>query len=316
MKTILFMLLILTLLLAACSVATPELTAAPATDAPAEAPETEEVAAPADSVTINSDELTGTTWAWMTFNDPLQEIVIDNSLSYTLTFNIDGSVAIVADCNNAMGSYTVDGSSLKIEVGPMTRAMCPPRSRSDDFVKYLDSATIFFFQDGNLYIDLMADGGTMTFATAEAMTADDGEGAIAGALWANAWQWVAFTNPVDQYQIADPENYTLTFNSDGTVNIKADCNNASGSYTADDSRLTIEVGPMTKAACPSDSHSDDFVKYLGYAAIYFYDGGHLFIDLMADGGTLEFSPSIMATSMADDSEMAVSLTSHTCARRS
>lgn len=135
-------------------------------------------------------------------------------------------------------------------------------------------------------------------------------------LTGTIWAWIGFTDPVQQFAVENPMSYTLTFQEESRVAVVADCNNASGSYTADDSRLTIEVGPMTKAACPSDSHSDDFVKYLGYAAIYFYDGGHLFIDLMADGGTLEFSPSIMATSMADDSEMAVSLTSHTCARRS
>ena len=46
----------------------------------------------------------------------------------------------------------------------MTLAACPPASRSDDFVKYLGSVAIYFFQDGNLFIDLMADGGTMQFS--------------------------------------------------------------------------------------------------------------------------------------------------------
>ena len=102
--------------------------------------------------------------------------------------------------------------------------------------------------------------------------------------------WVAFTNPVEQYSIDNPQDYTLNFNEDGTVNIKADCNNAAGTYTTDGSSLKIALGPMTLAACPAESRSDDFIKNLGFAAIYFFQDGHLFIDLFADGGTLELAP--------------------------
>jgi heat shock protein HslJ len=85
------------------------------------------------------------------------------------------------------------------------------------------------------------------------------------ALIQHPWQWVSFTSPVEQFQVETPENYVLTFNDGGTVNIKADCNNASGSYTVDDGSLTIEVGPMTMAACPPDSRSDQFAGLLGGA---------------------------------------------------
>lgn len=117
------------------------------------------------------------------------------------------------------------------------------------------------------------------------MTTTDMEG-----LTAQPWQWVAFSGPIEQFDVEEPENYTLTFQDDGTVNILADCNNAIGSYTVEGSSLTIEVGPMTLAACPSGSLSDDFVKYLGFAAIHFFEEGDLFVDLMADGGTMRFSP--------------------------
>jgi len=108
-------------------------------------------------------------------------------------------------------------------------------------------------------------------------------------LRANPWQWVAFTNPMEQSTIENPQNYVVTFNDDATVNIVADCNNANGSYVTDRSSITITVGPMTMASCPPESHSDDFVKYLGSAAIYFFENEYLFIDLFADGGTMEFA---------------------------
>ena len=113
-------------------------------------------------------------------------------------------------------------------------------------------------------------------------------------LTAHPWQWVAFTSPIEQYTIDYPQDYLLTFNSDGTVNIKTDCNSAGGTYTVDGSSLTIEVGPMTLVACSEDSRSDELIKYLEFTVDYFFQADNLFIDLYADGGTLEFAPARVA----------------------
>jgi heat shock protein HslJ len=109
-------------------------------------------------------------------------------------------------------------------------------------------------------------------------------------LIANPWQWISFTNPVEQFNVENPQNYTLTFDKDGSVKIQADCNNASGSYSVDGSSISIQIGTLTMAACPQGSHSDEFIKYLNSAAIYFSRDRRLFIDLFADGGTMEFAP--------------------------
>jgi len=228
--------------------------------------------------------LTVKSWQWVSFTDPLQQFELERPENYLLTFNQDGTVAIKADCNNAMGSYTTEAGSLKIEVGPMTLAACPPESRSDEFVANLGYAARYFFEDGFLYIDLFADGGTMAFAPAAQPEA-------AGDVTSHPWLWTSFTGPVEQFEVDAPDNYVVTFNDDGTLNIKADCNNAMGSYTADaGGSLKIEVGPMTKAACPPESRSDQFVQYLGSAARYFFEDAELYIDLFADGGTMRFAP--------------------------
>jgi heat shock protein HslJ len=109
-------------------------------------------------------------------------------------------------------------------------------------------------------------------------------------LVGQTWQWVHFTDPMQSFDVPNPDKYALSFQKDGTVNIVADCNNASGTYTVDDSNLTIELGPMTMVACPPDSLSDDYLKNLSFVRIYFFQDGHLFLDMMADGGTLEFAP--------------------------
>ncbi|MDJ0746880.1 MAG: META domain-containing protein [Xenococcaceae cyanobacterium MO_167.B27] len=94
-------------------------------------------------------------------NDELIEV--DNPSNYTIEFLPDGQVQIKADCNRARGTYTQKGSSISIKIGPTTRAMCPPESISERYLKELQSAVIFFFQDGNLYFDLKFDTGTMKF---------------------------------------------------------------------------------------------------------------------------------------------------------
>lgn len=286
------------LLISACqpvNPARPEPTSIPDTAVPTIAPTAtateaaEEQNAPGEG--FGQAALLAHPWKWVSYTGPMEKFEVEMPESYVLSFSADGQLNIKADCNNAMGDYTANESSLAITVGPMTRAACPPDSRSDQFVRLLGGAALYFFTDGNLNIDLMADGGTLTFTQAgEPGMVEDQMDTVDEALLANTWQWVGFTNPVEKYAIETPQNYLLTFNADGTVNIKADCNNAIGSYTLDGSTLSIQVGPMTMAACPTDSLSDKYVGYLGYAAIRFFQDGHLFIDLFADGGTLEFAP--------------------------
>lgn len=141
----------------------------------------------------------------------------------------------------------------------------------------------------------------------EPVTAAPAAQADAGAtdsLTAQPWQWIAFTSPVEQFEVATPERYLLTFYADATVSVVADCNNAAGSYTEDVGALTITLGPTTAAACPPDSRSDQFVRLLGGAARYFFQDGQLFIDLFADGGTMAFAPASPEL-MNDDGEGAV-----------
>lgn len=109
-------------------------------------------------------------------------------------------------------------------------------------------------------------------------------------LTAHPWQWNAVVSPVAEVEVEMPESYQVTFNEDGTVNIVADCNNASGTYTDDEGAITIAIGPMTLVACPEGSRSDQFLALLSGTASYFIVEDRLFIDLMADGGTMAFEP--------------------------
>ncbi len=114
--------------------------------------------------------------------------------------------------------------------------------------------------------------------------------AAADTLVGLTWQWVSFTTPVAQSDIAEPGRYTILFNADGTANIQADCNVVLAQYTVDGSSISIIPGPTTLAACPPDSQDQLFVQSLSNAAIYFFQDGDLYLDLTADAGTMRFQP--------------------------
>ena len=108
------------------------------------------------------------------------------------------------------------------------------------------------------------------------------------ALVGPTWQWTRFTNPQQATDVLSP-NYTIAFADDGTFSALADCNHVSGTYTADESSLSILSGPMTLMACPPGSLDSQFMAYLSQVSIYsFTDDGDLLLEMPADSGTMRF----------------------------
>ena len=136
---------------------TPAPAAAP-TKAPA--PAVAPTAAPAKGAT----QLTNTLWKWVRFIDPVEASDVPNPDKYTVVFRTDGKVEITADCNKVGGTYKAVGSRIQIQLGPSTMAACPPGSLSDQFIKNLGFATLYFMEDGYLYLEMFADSGVMKFA--------------------------------------------------------------------------------------------------------------------------------------------------------
>jgi uncharacterized lipoprotein YbaY/heat shock protein HslJ len=116
------------------------------------------------------------------------------------------------------------------------------------------------------------------------------ETAVGTELTGTVWQWVGFTDPVQgELTIDMPEQYTVEFMPEGLVAVKADCNNGSGTYIADETGgLDIAIGIVTTAACAPESLSDQFLQYLGDVVIYSFDDSGLILDLPLDSGTLTF----------------------------
>ena len=252
--------------------------------------------------------IVGVLWEWVesAYGDDTS-VTVDDPSKYTMLLNADGTANYQIDCNMGGGPYTLDGSSLTLDVATMTRVACPEGTLSDVYVRDLNAAAAYVMDGPDLIINMFADAGNMRFqmsenqpaaAEAEALPAPEGvvtptltQPASAADILNMPWQWVAFTDAVNGTQdIADPASYTVQFQSSGIVRIQADCNRGAGGYTIDGSAISINIGAMTRAQCPPDSQADSFVRYLDGAAIWFVDGDNLYIDLFADSGTMKFAP--------------------------
>lgn len=108
---------------------------------------------------------------------------------------------------------------------------------------------------------------------------------ITGTTW--TWQQTRYNNDTNAVP-TDPSRYTLAFNTDGTINIRADCNRGGGTYSIQDQQITIEVTHTTRAMCPPDALDQDFIKDLNAAKIYFFKDANLYLDLQYDTGTMVF----------------------------
>lgn len=100
------------------------------------------------------------------------------------------------------------------------------------------------------------------------------------------WQWseLAESNPASQSVVPDPANYTVTFQDDGSLVVKADCNNGTGSYTraVDSDSLSIELGAMTAAFCGEASLDNQFMQLLSTVNAYTLSNGRLSLFTSAD----------------------------------
>jgi hypothetical protein len=89
--------------------------------------------------------------------------------------------------------------------------------------------------------------------------------------------------------VTEPMSYTLSLLPDGSLSARADCNRAGGRYTLGAGRsITIEIGSVTKVACPEGSLSQEYLDKLESAEVYQVSGGQLELELQDGEGQMIF----------------------------
>jgi heat shock protein HslJ len=78
------------------------------------------------------------------------------------------------------------------------------------------------------------------------------------------WQWNSVTNQTTKQTttVPSPGNYTITFNADGTLTGKADCNTFNGTYSQQNGFI-IKLGASTMAFCGEASLDQQYLQLLG-----------------------------------------------------
>ena len=118
-------------------------------------------------------------------------------------------------------------------------------------------------------------------------------------LAGTAWRLVEFQSMDDAIGTVRPEAsalYTMRLHGDGTVNLRLNCNQAKGSWSATPSGDTtsggFEFGPlaMTRAFCPPPSMDASIAAQAGFIRSYLLKDGRLYLGLMADGGIYAWEP--------------------------
>jgi len=107
----------------------------------------------------------GAVWQWKgtRYNDD-RRVAPAKPEHYTVRFGEAGKLDVRADCNRKGGSYTLEGKQLAIKILVSTMAACEPGSLEDEFTRNLAAGAVLFLREGDLYIDLKYDTGTMRFS--------------------------------------------------------------------------------------------------------------------------------------------------------
>jgi heat shock protein HslJ len=224
-----------------------------------EAPDLEEVEAVEPS-------LTGVNWQWISMSDPASgTTTVNEATSYTILFNTDGSASIQADCNQVGANYTADGSNIAITLGPTTLAACRDDSLDQQYLAALADAAIYFFEGGDLFLDLPADSGSMQFtagdaaapaapeATAEAAAeatptpAPESDSVISPALGLT-FSLVSYGPQGAEQSVIEGTSITGVFTTEAVTG-NAGCNDYSGVITPVEDYFTIGPVAVNEQAC-------------------------------------------------------------------
>ncbi len=229
--------------------------------------------------------LTSTNWTVLRYNNGrggVTSVIRDTEI--TALFATDGQLTGSGGCNNYSATYEVNGNDITIQPEmAMTMMACPePQGVEQQEREYLGAiaqAASFSIVDNELELRNSEGQRLVTYRVKPDIT---------GIEW--QWQYAHELNG-EGVAVPNPAQYKLTLNPDGTVNILADCNSASGFYQVSGNRIRIEVETMTQALCAPESLSDQFIQGLSQASFYEVSDANLFLSPGAEGSIMIFGKS-------------------------
>lgn len=103
------------------------------------------------------------------------------------------------------------------------------------------------------------------------------------------WEWKKTTYSNGEEVTPGNDEFILTLNEDGSMSATTDCNNVSGNFEVDNSKIEFPSPAITKMYC-EDSLEDEFLRILNDSETYLFEDGQLVITIKYDSGSAFFSP--------------------------
>ena len=205
-----------------------------------------------------------------------------------LEFLANGRVSGADGCNRLTGPYRVNGEAITFGNLAATMMACPGTDEiARRFRSALEGTGHWRIENGRLQFYGATGKPLAVFERREAAPA-----AAASPLEGTTWQLGTFQGGDDKTLVPDDRTkYTIQFAAGGRVAARVDCNRGRATWKTDGAaQLTLGPLALTRAKCPDGSLHDQIVKQWGNIRSYVIKDGHLFLSLMADGGTYEYEP--------------------------
>jgi heat shock protein HslJ len=212
----------------------------------------------------------------------------DVSREAHLILQSGGRVSGADGCNRFTGSVTMKDDTLTFGRMAATQMACVDGDDTERLFREALGATVRWKIAGDR-MEFFNQAGTRV-AAFEAR--NQTPPAAASRLEGTSWQLVRFQRGDGTVRAPDERSrYTIAFAAKGQLTARIDCNRGRGSWKSSGTSQ-IEFGPLalTRAQCPAGSMHDQIVTQWSAIRSYVLKDGHLFLALMADGGTYEFEP--------------------------
>lgn len=112
-----------------------------------------------------------------------------------------------------------------------------------------------------------------------------------GLARAGGWHWTKITDAMSESAVADPDAYLIVFSAEGTIEVKADCIDAGGTYTVEGDKIAIKLDDAVEADCGPDSKSSELLETLPYSDSWSIDQRRtLTLQMLGEAGFLTLRP--------------------------
>lgn len=192
--------------------------------------------------------------------------------------------------------FTNDGKYLVSFFYPVTTASLPKQAEmtAADMEKFNSDPQAFIAEQAKMLNELPSSAWQPDLTTLDKLVGSLRiTGMPATGLQGTRWEWRSSTYQGQETPVDNPEQYQVVYQANGDLQIKADCNNVTGTYTYDGGMVggvRTKLGAMTLAECGPESRSEELISSLAAAQDFRVQpgGDELRLNMPAGGPVLIF----------------------------